>query len=121
VGATGLAGNQTEYGERLREQTDDQLDTWAAELLRDVAKRRGLPAVIAEFRKDARLDENGFRRVFARGGGAPETIGFDATGRLMIPSISLHFLVLGLHAEVPDARDRLIAYLVARFDEIVYV
>ena len=39
----------------------------------------------------------------------------------MAPSIALHFLVPGLRAETPDARDRLIAFLVARFDEIVYV
>jgi hypothetical protein len=39
----------------------------------------------------------------------------------MVPTISLHFLVPGLRAELPDARDRLIAYLAASFDEIVYV
>jgi hypothetical protein len=39
----------------------------------------------------------------------------------MMPSISLHFLVPGLRAELPDARDRLISYLVGCFDEIVYV
>jgi hypothetical protein len=39
----------------------------------------------------------------------------------MVPAISLHFLVAGLRAEAADARDLLIAYLVACFDEIVYV
>ena len=39
----------------------------------------------------------------------------------MVPAISLHFLVPGLRAEAADARERLIAYLVASFDEIVYV
>lgn len=121
MGATGLAATPAEYRDRLREQTDEQLDAWAAELLRDVAKRRGLAKVVADFRKTAHLDEKAFRRVFARGGGAPQTIGIDASGRLMVPSISLHFLVPGLRAEVSDARDRLIAYLVASFDEIVYV
>jgi hypothetical protein len=121
VGATGLAATPAEYRDRLREQTDEQLDAWAAELLRDVAKRRGLAKVVADFRKTAHLDEKAFRRVFARGGGAPQTIGIDASGRLMVPSISLHFIVPGLRAEVSDARDRLIAYLVASFDEIVYV
>jgi hypothetical protein len=121
VGATGLAATPAEYRDRLREQTDEQLDAWAAELLRDVAKRRGLAKVVADFRKTAHLDEKAFRRVFARGGGAPQTIGTDASGRLMVPSISLHFLVPGLRAEVSGARDRLIAYLVASFDEIVYV
>lgn len=121
MGATGLAANPTEYRDRLRQQTDEQLDAWTAELLRDVAKRRGVAKVVADFRKTAHLDEKAFRRVFARGGGAPQTVGSDAQGRLMVPTISLHFLVPGLRAEAPDARDRLIAYLTASFDEIVYV
>jgi hypothetical protein len=121
VGATGLAATPTEYRDRLREQSDEQVDAWTAELLRDVAKRRGVAKVVADFRKTAHLDEKGLRRVFARGGGAPQTVGMDAEGHLMVPSISLHFLVPGLRLETPDARDRLIAYLVAGFDEIVYV
>jgi hypothetical protein len=121
VGATGLAANPTEYRDRLREQTDEQLDAWTAELLRDVAKRRGVAKVVADFRRTAHLDEKAFRRVFARGGGAPQTVGSDAGGHLMVPTISIHFLVPGLRGEVPDARDRMIAYLVASFDEIVYV
>jgi len=121
VGATGLASNPTEYRDRLRAQSDEQLDAWTAELLRDVAKRRGVTRVVADFRRTTHLDEKAFRRVFARGGGAPQTIGTDAAGHVIVPTISLHFLVAGLRAEVADARDRLIAYLVASFDEIVYV
>jgi len=121
VGATGLAPNPTDYRGRLREQTDEQLDAWAAELLRDVAKRRGVVKAVGDFRKAAHLDDKAFRRVFARGGGAPQTVGSDAAGHLMVPTISLHFLVPGLRAEVADARERLVAYLVAGFDEIVYV
>ncbi|MGD0120944.1 MAG: hypothetical protein ABSC46_00065 [Candidatus Limnocylindrales bacterium] len=121
MGATGLASNPTEYRDRLRTQSDEQLDAWTAELLRDVAKRRGVARVVADFRRTIHLDEKAFRRVFARGGGAPQTVGTDAAGHLMVPTISLHFLVPGLRAEVADARDRLIAYLVVSFDEIVYV
>jgi hypothetical protein len=121
VGATGLASNPTEYRARLVAQTDEQLDAWTAELLRDVAKRRGVAKVVADFRRTAHLDKKAFRRVFARGGGAPQTVGTDGAGHLMVPTISLHFLVPGLRAEVADARDRLIAYLVTSYDEIVYV
>jgi hypothetical protein len=121
VGATGLAPNPADHRVRLREQTDEQLDAWAAELLRDVAKRRGVVRAVADFRRNAHLDEKAFRRVFARGGGAPQSVGIDAAGQLMVPAIALHFLVPGLRAEVQDASDRLIAYLVAGFDEIVYV
>jgi hypothetical protein len=121
VGATGLAANPTEYRKRLGEQTDDQLDTWAKDLMRDVSIRKGVIKVVADFRKSARLDEAGLRRVFARGGGAPQTVGFDAAGSLMVPAISLHFLITGLRADVPDASARLTDFLVANFHEIVYV
>lgn len=121
MGATGLAANPTEYRERLSEQSDAQLDAWAAELMRDVAARRGVVKVVADVQKTARLDERAFRRVFARGGGAPQVVGKDAQGHLIVPAIALHFVVSGLRAELPDARDRLIAYLAASFNEIVYV
>jgi hypothetical protein len=39
----------------------------------------------------------------------------------MVPAISLHCLVTGLRADRPDASARVIDYLVASFDEIVYV
>lgn len=118
---TGLSANPSEYRDRLRQQPDRQLDAWASELLRDVAKRKGVITVVADVQKIARLDEAAFRRVFARGGGAPETVGKDTEGHLIVPTISLHFVVSGLRADVPDARDRLVDYLVAGFHDIVYV
>jgi chorismate mutase len=121
VGATGLATNPNEYRDRLREQPDEQLDSWTSELLRDIAKRRGVVKAVADIQRAAKLDESAIRRVFARGGGVPATVGKDAEGHLIVPAIALHFLVTGLRSEVPDARDRLIAFLVASFDEIVYV
>jgi hypothetical protein len=121
VGVTGLAANPTEYRQRLGQQTDEQLDAWAKELMRDVAIRRGVITVVVDVQKTARLDEAGFRRVFARGGGAPQTVGYDAAGHLMVPAISLHFLVTGLRADVADARARIIDYLAANFGEIVYI
>ena len=39
----------------------------------------------------------------------------------MVPAITLYVLVPGIRAQLPDARDRLIAYLVANYEEIVYV
>lgn len=121
MGATGLASNPTEYRRRLGQQADGQLDSWAAELMRDVARRRGVARVLADFRKAARLDEAGLLRVYARGGGAPATAGHDAGGQLLVPAIALHFLVPGLRAEVADARAKLIDYLAANFHEIVYI
>ena len=121
MATTGLSGDPTEYRQRLAEQTDEQLDAWAAELMRDVAIRRGVRKVVADFRAAAILDESGFERVFASGGGPPAVVGRDANGDLMVPAITLFALVPGIRAQVADARDRLIEYLVANFNELVYV
>lgn len=121
MATTGLSGDPTEYRTRLGDQSDDQIDAWAAELMRDVAIRRGVIKVVEDFRKAAGVDERGFERVFASGGGPPAVVGRDAAGRLMVPAITLHALVPGIRAQLGDGRERLIAYLVANFGEIVYV
>jgi hypothetical protein len=118
---TGLSGDPKEYERRLAEQSDDQIDAWAAELMRDIAIRRGVLKVIEDFRQAAGLDEPQFERVFASGGGPPAVIGRDAQGRLMVPAITLYTLVPGIRSQRTDGRARLIAYLVANFDELVYV
>jgi hypothetical protein len=118
---TGLSGDPEEYARRLAEQSDEQIDAWAAELMRDVAIRRGVLKVIADFRHAAGLGERQFERVFASGGGPPAVIGRDGQGRLMVPAITLYTLVPGVRAQLPDGRERLIAYLVENFDEVVYV
>lgn len=117
----GLSADPIEYRARLVEQSDDQIDAWAAELMRDVAIRRGVIKVVDDFRRAARLNESEFERVFASGGGPPAAIGRDAQGRLMVPAITLYTLAPGIRSQVADGRDRLIEYLVANFDELVYV
>ena len=121
MAATGLAANPKDYRARLDEQTDDQIDAWAAELMRDIAIRRGVLTVIADFLRAAGIDERGFERVFAAGGGPPAVIGRDREGRLLVPAITLHALVPGIRSETPDGRRRLIDYLVANFEDLVYV
>ena len=121
MGASGLSADPKEYRARLAEQSNTQLDTWAAEMMRDVARRRGVVQVVEAFRTSARLSEREFEHVFASGGGAPATVGRDAAGQLMVPTISLHALVPGLRSRTADGRERLIDYLVANFDELVYV
>jgi hypothetical protein len=121
VVATGLSADPKEYRARLADQSDDQIDAWAAELMRDVAIRRGVIRVVEDFRRAARLDEPEFERVFASGGGPPAVIGRDGNGHLMVPAISLFALVPGIRAQVGDGRARLIEYLLENFDEIVYV
>lgn len=74
-----------------------------------------------EFLRATRLSERELERVYAAGGGAPATLGRTADGRLMVPAISLHHLVPGLHKETADARARLTDYLVVNFEEIVFL
>ena len=121
MSGTGLSETPKEYRARLADQSDEQIDAWAAELMRDVVIRRGIVKVVDDFRTSARLSEAEFERVFAFGGGAPRTLGRDARGRLVVPTISLWALVPGLRALVPDSRGRLIEYLVSNFHELVYV
>ena len=121
MGATGLSVDASEYRTRLAEQSDAQIDSWAAEMMRDVAIRRGVARVVADFCAAAKLTEREFERVFASGGGPPATVGHDAEGHLMVPAVALWVLVPGIRSQVPDGRERLIEYLVANFHELVYV
>ena len=121
MAATGLSADAQEYRSRLAEQPDAQIDTWAAELMRDVATRRGIVKVVTDFRSAAKLTEQEFERVFASGGGPPATVGHDTQGRLIVPAVTLWALVPGIRSQVADGRDRLIEYLVSNFDELVYV
>jgi hypothetical protein len=121
VAATGLSSDPGEYRARLAEQSDEQIDRWAAELMRDVAKRRGVVRVLQDFGQAADLRDADIERVFATGGGPPAVVGRDREGRLMIPAVALHALVPGIRADAADGRDRLISYLVANFGELVYV
>ncbi len=121
MASTGLSANPKEYRKRLKDQSDDQIDAWVAELLRDVVIRRGIPKVVEEFRQGARLDVRSFERVFASGGGPPAVIGRDPKGRLVVPATTLFVLVAGIRAQVADGRERLIEYLVQNFNELVYV
>jgi len=121
VAATGLSADPREYRKRLADQSDDQIDRWVAELMRDVVIRRGIVKVVADFRRSAKLSEREFERVFASGGGPPAAIGRDRDGALMVPAIALFALVPGIRSQVADGRQRLIDYLVANFAELVYV
>ena len=121
MAATGLSATPQEYREKLDQQPDEQIDAWTAELMRDVSIRRGVRTVLHDFMKAARLTERELERVFAAGNGAPATLGRTAEGQLMLPAISLHHLVPGLHATTPDARSRMTQYLVDNFEEIVYI
>ena len=125
MAATGLSADPEEYRKRLAEQSDEQIDAWAAELMRDVAKRRGVIRVLTDLRKAAKLSEADIERVFASGNGPTAIVGRDGQGRQMIPAIALYALVPGIRAQGRRGRQRntdVLAQLsVENFHELVYV
>lgn len=119
--ATGLSATPEEYRARLAEQPDAQIDAWAAELMRDMSIRRGVRRVLSAFERATALDDRALEALYARGGGPPAAIGRTEAGELMVPAISLHYLVTGARSALPDARERLIGFLTDSFHEIVYL
>ena len=119
--ATGLSTTPDQYRQRLDEQSDERIDSWAGELMRDISIRRGVRRVLADFRRAAGVDDRAVERIYAAGGGPPASVGKSAEGELMVPAISLRYLVTGTRALLPDARERLTRYLVDNFHEIVYI
>jgi hypothetical protein len=120
--ATGLSESPQAYRAKLLEQSDSQIDAWATGSLRDMAKRKGIVATIHEFAHAAHLDEDGLAGAYTLGGGPAATMGRDAEGRLLLPAVSLWCLVPGLRAADPKGgRERLVAFLVATFEEVVYI
>lgn len=118
---TGLSATPAEYRSRLDEQADDAIDAWAAELMRDLSISRGVLTVLDRFRSAAGVDDRGVERIYAAGGGPPAAVGRTDDDRLMLPAISLYYLVSGTRALLPDARQRLTSYLVNSFHDIVFI
>ena len=61
MAATGLSADPKEYRARLAEQSDEQIDLWAQEMMRDVAKRRGVIRVLEDLRRAAKLERARYR------------------------------------------------------------
>jgi hypothetical protein len=119
--ATGLSGTPQEYRQRLAEQPDQQIDAWASELMRDMSIRRGVREVLHGLKRAMGTDETGLKRLYTSGGGPIAAVGKTENGEMMVPAISLYYFVSGARSQMPDARDRLINYLVDSFNEIVYI
>ncbi len=121
MSSAGLSEDPKQYRRRLGEQDDEQLDAWMVDLMRDISIRKGVLTVLREYRAATGLDDAGIERAFTAGGGAPATIGRTVDGQLMVPAISLHNLVPGLRAHSDKAHDQVIDFLVAGFEEVVYI
>ena len=111
MAATGLSADPEEYRERLAEQSDDQIDAWAAELMRDVAIRRG----VREGRRGLPAARPASTSANSNGCSHPAAArrrrsGATRAGDLMVPAITLFALVPGIRAQVgrrPRPTDRL--------------
>ena len=83
------------YRDMVAAQDDAQVDTWAADLFIDFAKRMGVGTAIAAFCQAAGLDTRGFQSAFLVGGGPDHVVGID-----------------GLRRIDPAARSKLVDFLV---------
>lgn len=109
------------YREMVTAQSDQQIDTWAADLFIDFAKRMGVGTAIAAFCAAAGLDARGFQRAFLVGGGPDHVVGIDTAGSLAAPIFELPKAVAGIRRIDPRARDRLIDFLVEHREVMSYV
>jgi len=77
------------YRTMVEAQNDQQIDTWAADLFIDFAKRMGVGTAIAAFCAVTDLDAKGFQRAFLVGGGPDHVVGIDTAGALAAPLLIL--------------------------------
>ena len=112
--------DENAYREMIEAQDDAQVDTWAADLFVDFAKRMGVGTAIAAFSDAAGLDARGFQRAFLVGGGADHVVGIDTAGSLAAPIFELPKAIKGLRRIDPAARRRLINFLVNHHEVMSY-
>ncbi|HEY7464276.1 MAG TPA: hypothetical protein VH987_07550 [Candidatus Limnocylindria bacterium] len=108
------------YRAMVEDQSDEQIDRWAADLFVDFAKRRGVGTAIAAFCRAAGLDTRGFQRAFLVGGGPDHVVGIDTAGNLAAPIFELPRSIVGLRRIQPDARAKLIDFLVDHREVMSY-
>jgi hypothetical protein len=108
------------YREMVQDQSDEQVDRWAADLFIDFAKRKGVGTAIAAFCQAAGLDARGFQRAFMVGGGPDHVVGIDTAGALAAPIFELPKAVAGLRRIQPDARSSLVRFLVDHREVMSY-
>jgi hypothetical protein len=108
------------YRAMVSEQDDAQIDTWAADLFIDFAKRLGVGNAIAAFCRATGLDARGFQRAFLVGGGPDHVVGIDTAGAVAAPIFELPKAIAGLRRIDPKARQQLIDFLVEHREVMSY-
>lgn len=108
------------YRDMVEAQGEVQIDTWAADLFIDFAKRMGVGTAIGAFCAVADLDAAGFQRAFLVGGGPDHVVGIDTAGALAAPIFELPRAIAGLRRTDPDARRKLVEFLVGQREVMSY-
>jgi len=108
------------YREMVSAQDATQIDTWAADLFIDYAKRLGVGKAIAAFCEVTGLDARGFQRAFLVGGGPDHVVGIDTAGSLAAPIFELPKAIAGVRRTDPDAQQKLVDFLVASREVMSY-
>jgi hypothetical protein len=108
------------YRTMVAAQNDAQVDTWAADLFIDFAKRLGVGQAIAAFCATTGLDARGFQRAFLVGGGPDHVVGIDTAGSLAAPIFELPRAIAGLRRIDPAARSKLVDFLVDHREVMSY-
>jgi len=114
------SGDERGYQKMVAAQPDEQIDRWAADLIVDFAKRRGVGTAISAFCDVAALDARGFQRAFLVGGGPDHVVGIDTAGQLAAPIFELPRAIVGLRRTDPEARQKLVDFLVAQREVMSY-
>jgi hypothetical protein len=113
--------DEKSYREMVEAQSDEQVDAWAADLFIDFAKRIGVGTAIRAFCEATGLDARGFQRAFLVGGGPDHVVGIDTAGSLAAPIFELPKAIAGLRRVDPNARAKLIGFLVGHREVMSYV
>ena len=108
------------YREMVAAQDDAQVDAWAADLFIDFAKRIGVGTAIDSFCRATGLDARGFQRAFMVGGGPDHVVGIDTAGSLAAPIFELPKAIAGVRRIDPDARAKLVDFLVQQREVMSY-
>ncbi len=108
------------YREMVAAQGEAQVDTWAADLFIDFAKRLGVGRAIASFCEATGVDAKGFQRAFLVGGGPDHVVGIDTAGSLAAPIFELPKAIAGLRRIDPDAQRKLVDFLVQHREVMSY-
>jgi hypothetical protein len=108
------------YRTMVSEQDDAQIDTWAADLFIDFAKRLGVGNAIAAYCRATGLDTRGFQRTFLVGGGPDHVVGIDTAGAVAAPIFELPKSIAGLRRIDPQAREKLVDFLVDHREVMSY-